>query len=509
MELPHFLFLLLLLITTISLPLLLLLILRRHMWCSCQVCTAYRTSSWARDFPNLSDWYTHLLRASPTQTIHIHIIRNTITANPVVVEHILRSRFENYPKGKQFSRILGDFLGAGIFNVDGYSWSFQRKHASSELGSLSIRNFAFENVKSEIENRLLPLLTSFSGSWSREFDLQEVFKRFSFDNVCTFSFGFDPGCLDLSLPMSRFADAFDLAAKLSAQRALTVSPMVWKIKRILNVGSERRLREAAAVVKALAGDVIRNKRKLRFPGRHGGDLLSRFMDCVRDEVYLRDIVISFILAGRDTMASAMTAIFWLIKDRPEVVERIRNEADRVIGCSDKAAGATTFPSYDQLKEMHYLQAAVYESLRLYPPVQFDSKFALEDDELPDGTAVRRGTRVMYHPYAMGRMESIWGPDCMEFRPERWLDRNGKFVNQNPYKYPVFQAGVRVCLGKEMAIVEMKTVVLTVVREFDVTVVEPSSNIQFDPGLTAFVRGGLKVLIRKRSDAGPNNGDDDI
>ncbi|OWM64040.1 cytochrome P450 94C1-like [Punica granatum] len=492
---------LLLLLFTILLPILAIFLLRHRIWCNCHICTAYQTSSWASDFPNLSDWYTHLLRTSPTQTIHIHIIGNTVTANPAVVEHILRARFDNYPKGKKFSRILGDLLGMGIFNVDGPAWDFQRKHASMELGSVSIRTFAFETVKGEIEQRLLPLLSSFAGKVGPEsealLDLQEVFQRFSFDNVCNFSFGFDPGCLDLSLPISPFADSFDLASKLSAERALVVSPIVWKIKRLLNVGSERRLRDAVAVVKALAMDVIEHKRKLGF-SEHG-DLLSRFMGCVSDEVYLRDIVMSFVLAGRDTMASAMTAFFWLIRARLDIVSRIRKEADNII----RNRNGQAFPSFDQLKEMHYLQATVYESLRLYPPVQFDSKFASEDDELPDGTFVSRGTRVMYHPYAMGRMEKIWGPDCMEFRPERWLDENGKFVHQNPYKYPVFQAGVRVCLGKEMAIVEMKMVALSVLWEFDVVVIAPISELRFEPGLTAFVRGGLKVLIKKR-DTAPNN-----
>lgn len=264
MEFSHFLLIVSLL--TISLPPLAIFLLRHRIWCSCHVCTAYRTSSWARDFPNLGDWYAHLLRTSPTQTIHIHILGSTITANPAVVEHILRARFENYPKGKRFSRILGDLLGTGIFNVDGPTWAFQRKHASAELGSVSIRTFAFETVNGEIEHRLLPLLSFFARKPKPEgsLDLQEVFKRFSFDNVCNFSFGFDPGCLHPSFPTSRFADAFDLATKLSAERALTVSPIVWKIKRFMNVGSERQLREAVAVVKALARDVIRYNGEFKF-----------------------------------------------------------------------------------------------------------------------------------------------------------------------------------------------------------------------------------------------------
>ncbi|XVE99108.1 hypothetical protein REPUB_Repub03eG0168400 [Reevesia pubescens] len=386
--------------------------------------------------------------------------------------------------------ILGDLLGKGIFNVDGELWMFQRKMASLELANFSIRAYAFEIVKIEIKHRLLPLFSSISGNDASILDLQEVFRRFSFDNICNFSFGLDPGCLESSLPISHFANAFDLASKLSAERAMAPLALVWKIKRLFNIGSEKKLKEAIEVVNVLAMEVIMQKRKLGFSTQK--DLLSRFMAYINDDSYLRDIVISFILAGRDTMASALTTLFWLLANHPQVISEIRNEADQFMESDQE------FVSYDQISQMHYLHAAVYESLRLYPPVQFDSKFAWKDDILPDGTCIPKGTRVTYHPYAMGRIEKIWGQDFIKFKPERWL-KNGTFCPQCPFKYPVFQAGVRICLGKELALVEMKMVVLSVLRRFDIEVLAPKAEPQFDPGLTAMVRGGLQVVVRERRD----------
>lgn len=95
-------------------------------------------------------------------------------------------------------------------------------------------------------------------------DLQDIFKRFSFDYICRFSFGLDPCCLKLSLPVSQFAGAFDLASKLSAERALSVSPLIWRIQRLLNLGKERKLRQAIKMVNILADEVITEKRKLGF-----------------------------------------------------------------------------------------------------------------------------------------------------------------------------------------------------------------------------------------------------
>ncbi|KAJ9181414.1 hypothetical protein P3X46_009547 [Hevea brasiliensis] len=482
-------FFLLLAIIAFFLLSLLLYLLRLKLWCNCEICDAYLTLSWTNQFNNLCDWYAHLLKNSPTKTIHIHVLGNTITANPENVEYMLKTRFDNYPKGKPFSTILGDFLGRGIFNVDGDLWKFQRKMASLELDKFSIRAYAFEIVRYEIGDRLIPLLSSVSGKEDGVLDLQDVFRRFSFDCICRFSFGLDPRCLEITLPMSDFAYAFDLASKLSAERAMTVSPLVWKIKRKLNLGTEKKMKEAIKLINILAQEVIRQRRKMGFLSHK--DLLSRFMHTVTDETYLRDIVISFLLAGRDTVASALTSFFWLLAKYPQVGSAILEEADSVLGPNQELR------SYEQMGDLHYLQAAVYESMRLYPPIQFDSKFCEKDDILPDGTLVRRGTRVTYHPYAMGRIEELWGQDCLEFRPERWLRDDGTFFPENPYKYPVFQAGLRVCLGKDMALLELKCVAISLLRRFQIHLMTSCHTPRFSPGLTATFSGGLPVLVREK------------
>ncbi|KAG1369663.1 cytochrome P450 94C1 [Cocos nucifera] len=461
----------------------LLLLLRFRVWCSCHVCKAFLSSSWTAEFTNLCDWYTHLLRQSSTGTINIHVLGNTVTANPDNVEYMLKTRFDNFPKGKPFSSLLGDLLGRGIFNVDGDSWQFQRKMASLELGSVSVRSYAFHIVTAEIRRRLIPLSDGVV-------DLQDLFRRFAFDNICKISFGLYPGCLEASLPMSEFAVAFDTASRLSARRATAVVPMVWKLKRLLNVGSERELKRAIRLVNMLAEEVIRQRRRLGSDSSQ--DLLSRFMCSVNDDRYLRDIVISFLLAGRDTVASGLTTFFLLLSKHPAVTAAIRDEIANVV----RGSGDDEVASFEQLKEMHYVHAAMYESLRLYPPVQLDSKFCVEDDVLPDGTFVRKGTRVTYHPYAMGRMENIWGPDCEEFKPERWL-HDGKFVPASPFKYPVFQGGIRVCLGKEMALMEMKAVIVSMVPRFDVRVLDEGRSLKFAPGLSASIDGGLPAQVRRR------------
>ncbi|KAD3338330.1 hypothetical protein E3N88_33851 [Mikania micrantha] len=104
--------------------------------------------------------------------------------------------------------------------------------------------------------------------------------------------------------------------------------------------------------------------------------------------------------------------------------------------------------------------------------------------------------VSYHPYAMGRTEKLWGGDCMEFRPERWLkkeERTGimRFVARDPYTYPVFQAGPRICLGKDMAFLQMKRVVAGVLRQFKVVPFKDDGGEPvFLVALTSKMKGGF-------------------
>ena len=70
----------------------------------------------------------------------------------------------------------------------------------------------------------------------------------------------------------------------------------------------------------------------------------------------------------------------------------------------------------------------------------DPKICFSDDVLPDGCSVKKGDVVAFTPYAMGKMKFIWGDDAHEFKPERWVDRNGRFRTESPYKFTAFQVG---------------------------------------------------------------------
>ncbi|XP_042033600.1 cytochrome P450 94A2-like [Salvia splendens] len=170
---------------------------------------------------------------------------------------------------------------------------------------------------------------------------------------------------------------------------------------------------------------------------------------------------------RNTTSAALTWFFLLLSSHPEVEAEVLGEINQV-KYSDIGGGGV----YDEVKSMVYTHAAISEAMRLYPPVPVSTKSSLNDDVLPDGTVVRKGTRISYHPYAMGRVEEVLGADWAEFRPRRWLEEGRwRFVGRDPYTYPVFQAGPRICLGKDMAYLQMKRVVTGILRRFTVVPAE--------------------------------------
>ncbi|CAK8566930.1 unnamed protein product [Lathyrus sativus] len=457
----------------------------------------------------LLDFYTHHLSQSPTQTILINRLgarRTILTANPLNVEYILKTNFINFPKGKPFTEILGDLLGGGIFNVDGKLWSNQRKLASHEFTTRSLKGLVEMTLEDEVQQRLIPLLESASNV-NCVIDMQDVLRRLTFEIVCKVSLGYDPCCLDLSKPVPPLLYAFDKASEISAMRAASPIPLIWKIKRMFNVGSEKSLKEAVKLVHECVIEIIRKKKKeiIEKNNVSGSDLLTKLLEAGNDEIMVRDMVISIVLAGRDTTSAAMTWLFWLLTRNRSKEELIVKGVREAFGGKNNKNDFELMRSfdYDDLKEMKYLKACLCESMRLYPPVAWDSKHAAGTDMLPDGTKVEKGDKVTYFPYGMGRMEALWGKDWNEFKPDRWFDEAVKEGDTNvvlkhvsPYKFAVFQAGPRVCLGKEMAFIQMEYVVASILKQFEIRPVSDDQPV-FVPYLTAHMAGGFKVKVHKR------------
>ncbi|KAF8093160.1 hypothetical protein N665_0389s0023 [Sinapis alba] len=151
---------------------------------------------------------------------------------------------------------------------------------------------------------------------------------------------------------------------------------------------------------------------------------------------------------------------------------------------------------EELKKLVYLHGAICEALRLYPPVPFQHKSPTKTDVLPSGHKVDAGSKILFCLYSLGRMKSVWGEDALEFKPERWITENGTSVHEPSYKFLSFNAGPRTCLGKEVAMMQIKTVAVKVIQNYVIKVVE-GHKVEPAPSVILHMKHGLKVTVSKR------------
>lgn len=435
------------------------------------------------------------------------------TIDPCIVEHVLRyptpmssssKPVAVYEKGPQWRTAFQDLLGNGIFNADGDTWRGQRKIASHEFSIRSLKTFLGDVFCNHLHSVLR--IVRASADAGEVIDVQALFSRYTLDAIGHIGFGVDVGCLENGAIAAAFADAFDTATRLSGGRF--VDPL-WKVKRWVNCGTEAQLRRALRYVHEFTDKVITERRTVSAGDLSSrGDLLSRFMLKDYSDEQLRDTIINFVLAGRDTTAILLTWTVFELAQHPEVVVKLRAEAEALARAGTTAAAAAAVAESQTVPaplralldpkggSSPYLKATLTEVLRLHPSVPLDFKTALRDDQLPDGTQIKAGERVMFVTYAMGRDPQLWA-DPLRFDPSRHLGAEGEFVFPPSFKFPVFLAGPRTCLGKDMAYLGAGLLLTQLLSHFDLELMDDPSQITYDIGLTLWTPHGLRVRFRER------------
>ncbi|KAJ0594999.1 putative abieta-7,13-dien-18-ol hydroxylase [Helianthus annuus] len=432
--------------------------------------------------------------------------RNEVyTSDPANVEYILKTNFENYGKGAYLYNTNKELLGDGIFAVDGDKWREQRKVSSSQFSMKVLRDFStiiFKKYAIKLGNIL-----SEAASSKQKMDINELIMKATMDSVFKVGFGIDlENMSGTSEEGIAFSSAFDNANESIMRRHVDST---WKIKKFLNVGSESELKRSIKLIDDFVYKLIQMKSKQMHDSTDDislkkEDILSKFMQTNdRDPKYLRDIVLNFLLAGKDTIAITMTWFIYMLCKHPDVQDKVAkeikeatnvNEQDDITNVADFASCVTE----DALQKLNYLHAALTETMRLYPAVPMDPKICYSDDVLPDGYNVKKGDMVTYMPYAMGRMKYLWGEDANEFKPERWLDHSGVFHPENPFKFTVFQAGPRICLGRDFAYRFLKIFSSILLGCFVFKLSDENKVASYKTTINLSIDGPLHVFVSFRS-----------
>ncbi|EOX96169.1 Cytochrome P450 family protein [Theobroma cacao] len=447
------------------------------------------------NFKRLHHYMTDLAGKYRTYRLLSPFRSEVYTSEPDNVEYILKTNIQNYGKGDYNYSLLKGLLGDGIFAVDGDKWRQQRKVSSYEFSTKVLRDFStvvFRKNAAKLAN-----IVSDAAKSNKIMDIQDLFMKSTLDSIFKVGFGveLDSVC-GSNLEGKEFTAAFDDSSAAILFRYVDI---FWKIKRFLNIGSEAKLKKSTKVVDNFVYKLIHNKieqmRNSNDSSMKKEDILSRFLQLNdTDPTYMRDIILNFIIAGKDTTATTLSWFIYMLCKHPDVQEKVAQEvkeATDTMEVKDFAEFAAIL-SEEALGKMHYLHAALTETLRLYPAVPVDPKICFSDDTLPDGFSVRKGDMVCYQPYAMGRMKFIWGDDAEEFRPERWLDEDGMFQPESPFKFTAFQAGPRICLGKEFAYRQMKIFSAVLVHYFVFKLSDENKSVTYRTMITLHVDGGLHV-----------------
>ncbi|XP_009782181.1 alkane hydroxylase MAH1-like [Nicotiana tabacum] len=426
-----------------------------------------------------------------------------ITCDPANIHHIFSKNFSNYPKGPEFRKIF-DILGNGIFNVDSELWELHRKITMSIMSHAKFQTLLENNMWGIMDKRLRPILDVFAEQ-GNSFDLQDILQRLSFDSITKLLLDHDPRSLSIDVPHVPCEKAFTDAIDALLFRHI-MPESCWKLQKWLQIGKEKKLSQAWEAFDEFLYPCISHKQEELMKKTAKDEdftFLAAYIKMYNSwnkgdlgtlQKFLRDTFLNLMLAGRDSTSSALTWFFLFLAKHPLVETKIREEIQQKMHL--KKDENLKFFNKEEMLKLVYLHGALCETLRFFPSLSLEHKVPLAHDILPSGHHVTPKTKMIIPFYTMGRMETIWGKDYLEFKPERWISEQGKIKHEPSFKFPAFNAGPRTCIGKNMAFTQLKIVAATIIHNYHIQLVE-AQNISPTTSIIMLVKHGLKVRVVKR------------
>ncbi|UZJ55187.1 hypothetical protein CBS101457_004507 [Exobasidium rhododendri] len=432
--------------------------------------------------------------------------RAILINRPEYIHFCQKTEFDHFVKGEHFLRCFQDVLGAhGIFVADGEVWKKQRKMASHIFSVGNFKTYVQETIQKDV-GTLISLMDD-AAATNVPVNLSDVFFRFTMSSFSQMAFSADLECLPTKVKgleiRNEFADAFDYAQLVVDNRFVDVMPQFFEW--FNTQGSQ--MRKSIKTLKTYCYRIIDLRLQAIKSGqgvgaidsKQGKDLLELFIGMGLDRDELLPVVLNFLIAGRDTTAQSLSWAFYRFWQHPEVVEKIRTELKENIG--DRRL------TYDDMRSLPYLHACFYEAIRLSPAVPKNVRVATQDTvirpysgdvaektlsnegkrDLPD-IPIKKGETVVWCDYVMARMPEIWGNDCEEYRPERFLEKKDdgsgelQVKNYSQAVFHAFNAGPRICLGQTLATFEGMSVIAAILANFDV--LYDDEKLRSDPPLYA-------------------------
>lgn len=420
------------------------------------------------------------------------------TTDHKAVNHILMHP-DIYQKPAANRHALASILGEGsLLVVEGGKHKTQRKTMNPAFGLIQTRYLTEIFIEKAIELRDV-WASQIGESGSAQIDALSWMSRTALDviGLAGFNYKFDALIGEPNELSQAFSTVFQSSVKFEVFSLLRnfFPPL-----RLIETKTSRDRQAAHEVMSRIGSELLASsKAGVALAGKDGLDnglqsrsLLSLLVKAnmsasvpdhqkMSDEDVI-DQVATFIAAGHETTGTGTTWALFALTQNPGVQAQLREELLRVL---------TDTPSMDELSALPYLDAVIRETMRLYAPLPSTTRVAHADDVLPLSTpltdskgnvhrsiVLKKGQWVSIPVLAMNRSKSIWGEDAWEFKPERWQsppdtahDIPGIWGNTL-----TFMGGPRACIGWRFAVTEMKALLFTLIRSFELELAVPPEEI---------------------------------
>lgn len=438
------------------------------------------------------------------------------STDPGFLSYIL-NHDELFPKPPHSQKFLWRLLGPGLVTVEGEHHARQRRVVSPAFSTKALKDQApiFFDKANELRDKLLlfvegkgderPALPPAPGDeekGGRKIDVMKYLGQMAVDVIGQAGFGSD--LASLKGEPKPLAEAFRImmGSGLSPgpiQVLKTFVPFLgWiptKADRLLDESNKVAHAEAAAIIAERTREV--RAAGAVDEGAFGKDLLSLLLKSnmssdLRPDQRMTDEdvfaqVTTFMLAGNETSATALTWMLWRLAQNPDMQARLRAECNEL-----------DHPDFSTINQLPYLEAVVRESLRLDSPVPATMRRTQQDVTVPlskpiigrDGTQMtevrlRKGTTVMVPIHVVNWAQDNWGPDSKQFNPDRWLKEEAAYKYQNPGVFAnlmTFNHGPHNCIGYRFSLAEIKVTLYTLIRALSFELLPSKPKFEMKTGI---------------------------
>jgi cytochrome P450 len=397
-----------------------------------------------------------------------------LVSEPELAYKLLVEQPGNFRKGVNY-RLIQQVTGAGLLVTDGEPHRRSRKLLAPAFTRRALDGYVatMGKVVGEFRDR------SFDGM---TFDVFQKMLELTLTVVARALFSLDPG-----------PDLDDLLAASEVANAWTSDELSRLFHWPLDVPLPRhlRLRRARGQFDALVTRLVAARRAVLGTDRDPGDALSRMLTAKDDvtgegltDAQIRDEVVTLLLAGHETIASALTWTLYLLAQHADVRRRMEAEARAVLGDGLPR-------SLEDVAKLKYTLQVFKESMRVFPPLPYVSRRAARDVELGD-YRLTEGQAVVCFIYGIHRRGDLY-PDPERFDPDRFTAENEGRLPKGAYL--PFGLGSRICIGNHFALTEAAIILATLAARLRFDLV-PGQKIEAEALVSLRPKGEVRMTVRQ-------------